>query len=427
MVFTNYLYPVQYINTSANPDLNLSIIGNVTWSTTPSYPAYTYDQNITLNLGSLNDTFSFKVPNYNNAQRSNYRLQDKILLYQLLNGASIDPSNLMIYGLVKKIEERTTDSKQKELTISGVSFSEVMTQAVTFADQTNVTCFEFIKKLFDTIKANMPTFPVTWDPNNPLTKKYNPVTKIYDGLDLPKMNSGGSVSYFNWSMDRYLDRFLNETYTGDGRYFWYVDQNNQLCIRKMLQDPLGNITEGVDKITSFNITMDTSDIRNWILVKCGNDANGNPVTTYYYNPVSAAQYGLRYYMIKTTDADDLIQACRKSVSGWDTTSSFPPVYPFILPWNGASVANNKAFNDALRAQAKVQGKNNGEAFANSHNKGWKQVTIELPPTMNWHMGDIISLTFPSYGLNDLRIRVYTIQYTNTSTVLTLKEEYLFAI
>lgn len=423
---------IQYVNTSVTKDLNLSIVGDVTWSTTPTYPNYIYDQKVSLKLGELNDTFSFKIPNINGTYINSFNLQDKIQIYYLLNSATADSTNLIMPGLIKRIEERVTEGKGKELTISGVSFGELMVNGLTFADVSNVTAFEYIQAALNNVKLNVPKFPVTWNAGNPLLYKYSGESggdQVFAGAAFPDIFGGGSVSYFNKSLNKILERFLNEDYTGDGRYFWYINTQNELVIRKRMTVITGNITEGTDAIVSMQIDNDTSDIRNFIVVKCGNDPAGHPITTSYRDNVSMAQYGMRYWLLKTADAGDLLEQCKNSTASWSSTSMYPPAYPFTCPWKDINNATVTASSDSdfvakFRTQVKVLGENNGKQFAASHNKGYKRIVLELPPTLNWKIGDIINCTIPSYNLTNFRIRVYEIEYNNNSTILTLKEEFL---
>lgn len=421
-----------YTNTSTVADNNWSTIGGVTWSSTPWYPSTIMDPRISIKLGNLNDTFEFKIDNINNRNINTFRLQDKIVFNQLLDGASVDGSNQLMTGLVKSVHERV-EERGAVLTIKGVSFDEIITNGLEFADLTNVTIFEFLSYCLTSLKQRAPAFPLEWDSGNPLLYKYNPSTGNYDGDAYPKVFGGGRISYFNKTMDQLLNYFLNDAYTGDGRYYWYISKDAKLVIRKMTYNSKGSITEGATNMLSYNCTVNTNEIFNAIVVQAGYDPAGNAVSTYQQNDTSVAQYGIKPYLLKTNDCNTLLQAERLAQpSKWTNTSTYPSSYPYTCSWKVGGVAviatSNSDFVSKFRTQIKdVVGKASANEFISKHSRGMREVTIELPPTNMWSLGDIVNLTIPSYGLINFPIRIYQIDYTYDNTLLTLKEEVLYAI
>ena len=427
-----------YQNTSAYSGLNFSVIGGVTWSTIPVTLNTIYDYRSSIKLGNLNDTFEFKIDNNNSRNKDSFRLQDKILQYCLINGASISSSNLVMTGLVKAIEERVDGGKQY-LNIKGVSFDEMITNGLVINDMTNITVFEFLKQsvlsLQTYTKPNSGTseFYLKWNADNPLLNKYNVLTNSYDGDPLPKLLGGGRVSYFNKTLNQLLNIFLNEQYTGDGRYYYYVNTIGELVIRKMLFVPSASLTEGIDNILSRNMTVDTTMIYNNIIVQAGYDPAGRAISTFYQDTTLTAQYGVRPYLLKTTDSNTLIEQERKAnPNNWVSTSQYPNSYPYTCSWkdsgnNMVTASSNSDFVDKFRTEVKRRGLNNATYFVSSHSKGMRQFVIELVPTINFHLGDIVSCNFSSYNISNFPIRIYQIDFGYDNTVLTLKEEYLYAI
>ena len=431
-------YIKDYQNTSANSGLNFSVIGGTTWSSSATIMDTVYDTVASVKLGNLNDTFSFKIDNIGSRNKDTFRLQDKIQIYQLFDSATASSSNILFTGLVKAIEERVDEQKQF-LNIKGVSFDEMITNGLCFVDLVDVTVFQFLQQcvvsLQNYTKPNAGTaeFYLKWNSGNPTTKAYNSLTGLYDGADLPKMLGGGRVSYFNKTLNQLLNLFLNEQYTGDGRYFWYVNTDGELVIRKMVYNPIGSLTEGTDNILSRNMTVDTTQIYNCIVVQAGTDPAGRAISTFYQDAMLTAQYGVRPFLLKTNDANTLIEQERKAnPSSWTSTSLYPSSYPYTCSWKDENSAVVTASSDSdfvtkFRTEVKRRGRNNATYFVSAHSKGMRQFIFELPPTNNFHLGDIVTCNFPSYNIQNFNIRIYQIDYSYNSTILTFKEEYLYAV
>ena len=425
-------YSVQdYQNTQSNAGLNFSVIGGTVWSSTPVTMDTVYDPSISMKLGNLNDTFSFKIDNINNRNKDTFRLQDKLQFNLLIDSASAVSSNWIFTGLVKAIEERT-DERNNFLTIKGVSFDELVTNGLVAAvDLSNVTIFQFlyacVLNLQAYTKPNATSqFYLKWNSGNPMLKKYNPLTGNYDGDNLPAVLGGGQISYYNKTLDQLLNIFLNDQYTGDGRYYWYVNPQQELVIRKMIFSPVGSLTEGVDDIISYNMTVDTTQIYNTIVVQAGNDPNGRAISTFYQDAMLTAQYGVRPFLLKTNDANRLMEQERKmQPSKWSSVSSYPS-YPYTPSWGG-SCSSNSDWVTSFRNQVKIVGKISGSNFVSQHSKGMRQFVIELRPRVDFKLGDIITCTFPSYNISNFNIRIYQIDYSYDNLILTLKEEYLYAV
>jgi hypothetical protein len=379
-----------------------------TWGTGTTL-TYNYDTTANQNLGSLNDTWSFKVDNIRNSIISTFKSQDRIKIYYCINGDSISTSNLIMDGLVKSVQEDLADSKV--LRVEGKSFGEVATNALVFTErgaQNNLNVMQFIAQAVNSVQL--------FDSNFNILGVTAPSTKR-DGSAFPVINSGGKITEFNVSLASVLDKYLQDKYTGDGRYYWYINNARYLVIAPRLGSTVKAVlTEGVDyKTARYRINSD--DVRNYIVVKCGSDAYGRKITTKYDDVVSRAKHGFKYYLlIKESIADDLIE--RNSGSA---DSKFPASYPYVTSW-GETASSDDDYNDKLRAQVKSIGKAEGKAFAALHNKGLVQIDISLKPTNSYAIGDYLQITAPSYNLSLKEMRVKSVNYTEDDVDLTLVEE-----
>lgn len=402
--------------------LNYKSTGDGTWSGSADTLTDVYDVGVILNIGDKNDTFVFKTQNYRNTKlkadvagvrQADFRAPDNVNIHYLINGDSVASSNLIMNGLIKRPSE-TLAGKGRMIKVAGVSFSEIATTGLCFVDATNVNVMEFLAQAINSIALRNTNFGVSWDLP---ASKFNPITGLYDGDSFPLVNGGASIKEFDKSLNALLDKYLQEAYTGDGRYFWYINNTKTLVARKRSVGVFtGTLTEGEDfKTVKYDIN--TDDVKNFIIVKAGLDAYNKPITTRYDDPASRAKFGFKYYMlIDTKISGDLLSA-----EGLASSSKFPDSYPHTTSW-GVSTNSDDSFNTALRTQAKIIGVNKGEAFATAHNKGFKKVTVSKKPTLNHGVGDRIKITSPSYGLTEEAMRITSVSYFTNSVELMLEEE-----
>lgn len=390
-------------------------------STTPTVVSDLYDVAISRKMGELNDTFSFKLNNNRNVRDDEFQQQDNIQIHYLINEDVASSSNMIFNGLIKSVTANNS-SKGKILDIGGVSYSEVATNGIVFLSRTNIDVLTFVQEALNSVKVRNPNFDITWDSNNPTTKS--------DGSSFPKILAGGTVREFNKSLNYILDKYLKDSYTGDGNYYWYVNNQKQLSIRKRTNSNRGILTEGVD-FKSDKISV-SDDIYNFIIIKCGFDPRGNPITTHYVDEISKAKYGYKPYVLTDQDiASQLIQEeLRVNDAEFTTSTLFPSSYPYTISgWNDEngdpiSVSTDAEWVAAIRAEAKVRGRNLGENFTSTHNQGFRNATIKLKPTLAYELADNISLTAPSYGLTQQIMRVTEILYDVSEVVLKVEEEVL---
>lgn len=358
------------------------------WSSTGTAITDAYDVVVNNALGETKDTFSFKVPNNRNSRIASFDPQDNININLLINNDTATGSNLLMNGLLKAVKEDVND-KGKFLRIEGVSFAEIAGNALVFVERSNVNCMQLLEAALTSVRLRNGNFGITWNSSNPSVKS--------NGDAFPSLESGGSVKEFDKSLSTLLNKYLQDEYTGDGRYYWYINNSKELVIRKRFAEATdGVLTEGVDfKTAKYDINAE--DVRNFIVVKCGNDFNNRPISTRYDDPVSRAKYGFRYYMLVDTQIAQRIRA-----QGLYTSS------------------NNEAFKTAVKAA----GVNAGAAFARAHNKGFRQITITMSPNVSYSIGDKVAVTAPSYNITNLPMRIKEISWDIDSTIITLTEEAL---
>jgi hypothetical protein len=314
---------------------------------------------------------------------------------------------MIINGMVKKVNEDLTN-KKNAMRVEGVSFSEVCTTALVFYDPGEAT-LNVMQYLKDCVTVGIARwfsktgtgadspFMIKWNNDNPLLTNSK-------GLSFPVFTQSGNKrrDYYK-SLNKVLDECLTNANTEDGSYFWYVNNAKELCIRKRKSSsPTPYLwTEGVDFKTG-KLQINTESIYNFIVIKCGLDLDGNPISTVHDDAVSRAKNGFRYYMLVDLNiTKDLIKS-----------------QPDIT-------------NAELATKARILGKKRGEAYAQLHNGGAFSFQVVTMPTVSYALGDRVNITIPSYpdynksfgaSLKSKLMMVTDIQWTQESTLFTLEEE-----
>lgn len=347
---------------------------------------YAYDIKANQSLGEMNDTWSFKISNVRNIYSDYFTPMDRVEIYELINGASIASSNMIMNGLLKTVTEDITENG-KTLRIEGKSFGEMATNAIVFFNTPvshSLNVFQFIEGCLESIKLFDSKFGITGI-NYPTLKT--------SGGAFPILRGGQQIKEFNKSFAYIMKTYLIPDNTGDGLYYWYVDNNKILQIKPRLGTLIKTTwSEGVDFKTA-RFRRNTEDIKNFIVVKCGLDKNNDPITTRYDDAASRAKYGFKYYMIVDMSISSKVIAA----------------YP---SWT----------NDQVRTEAIAQGKEAGRTFANAHNKGLIELSVTMAPTVSYQVGDLIRINAPSYNLSNYSMRIKSIDWDIEGTDITLVEE-----
>ena len=370
------------------------------WSTTPTYITTGFDIEVSTALGETKDTFSLKILNTNNTPFTQISVQDKLEIRLLINNDTPSASNLLIVGIIKQISEQVSD-KTKVLRIEGASFGEIASTGLVFFNTPtshSMTVMDFLSNCVNSVQLRnrnrSNTRLVTWSSSNPVLK-YDNTTNTYTGAAFPVLNSGNQVREFDKSLAAVLDKYLVNDYTGDGKYFWYVNSSNEVVVRKRyvgITNPV-KIEEGVNIIT-HKTGLDIGDVKNYVIVKCGKDYNNRPITTRADDPVSRSKHGFKYFIL----TDEQIAQKIKNTGIYEGD------------------------NDALREAVKEAGRAAGEDFIALHNTGVVKIDLTLAPTIAFSVGDKVQVTIPSYNLTNKQLRVKEISWDIDSTNITLIEE-----
>lgn len=369
-------------------------VGDGVWSETGEELTSCYDVQVNRNLEGSKDKFSFKVDNVRNAKNRVVEPLDLVNIHYLINGESPSSSNLILNGLVKNI---TVDSSNKRvLRVEGTSFSFTMTQALSFFNPgpTTYNVMEYLEKCLKSVQNRNEGFEVEWDDNNPTLKS--------DGTSFPVFTEDTNrVRDYNKSMAKILNTYLINDYTGDGDYFWYVNNDKKLVIRKRFTDDVVlNLSSGEDfEVVRFKTNGD--DVKNYVVVKCGVDLNNNPINAVYDDVVSRAKHGFKYHVLVDVNISKDLKIANPSIS-----------------------------NDDLRTLVKIKGRKKAEDFVKLHNKGYLMISAQMKPRLDFSISNNVQVSHDSYAnynrsegdIANKVMRVVSVQYSLSGLLVDFKEE-----
>ena len=196
------------------------------WEASPTEITEFYDPLVRVNTGDARDEFSFKVSNTNNEFDNYFQAQDKIVISRKLNSTSLASSDILMVGVVKAVPVEEDGSKDL-VRVEGYNFSESILSGFAFTDPTNVEINQAIVDVVNSIKAQNTNFGAT------------AALDSAGGHVAATTTSGGSFPvvgerWYNKSAKEFLERFSTNASTEDGRYYWYINKDNELVWQPML-------------------------------------------------------------------------------------------------------------------------------------------------------------------------------------------------
>ena len=245
-------------------------------------------------------------------------------------------------------------------------------------------------------------------------------TNNFDGRDTGLATDNADVPVQNRNMVFFIDE--------RNKFHWYYPN-----------DTVGSgltFTEGDDstgnKIISANLTKKTFDIVNYVIFNCGQDLFGNGITDYLYDKNSKAKEFKQIYKPYTEIAKDLIAAeiqegnliLDNSQTDFTYGGNFykDKGYPLTTEWS-ISVADNDAYNDALRLECRSRGTDKAEELVKQRGSPRWKGTIECK-FKKYNPTDLIEFTSTRLGINKVKLRINRVNYNiqNQGGFVTLNVE-----
>lgn len=369
---------------------------------------------VNTNIGDGRDNFSFKIDNTFSTYDSFFKPNDRIVISRVINTDTATTDDVLMTGVITTADG-TKDVSNEFITVSGYNYSETLMNALVFIDARTKTIPEMLQQALDHIKLYSETFSVTWHPDNPDLKQDN-VTSF------PL-----SEKFYNKSMKYILEKVSRPEITKDGVYYWYIDTSNRLVWRPATQDVVSTFDSDTDNYTSLVDKKDVSDVKNFVIVKGGQTPSGSTIQTKYYDPVSTAKNGMKYYIF--SDSKNIAENLRNEDQNLASVDNPEDLKNYIITtgltpsWDSTTYTSWNTYNDAFKAHVKRLLKEEAKRYVDLHKNGKLKVTITRNLSDGlWTLGDIIACTIPKLGSTIKNLRVNDIQYTQNENIFTLIED-----
>jgi len=395
-----------------------------------------YDPLIRMTLGDGKDSFSFKVTNFNNRNNGKFNPLDRIQIYRTVNTDSIDTTtDILMVGSINDSPD-TDNNKSNMSTVKGYNYSEAVMSAIVFLDATPLRINEALERALKNA-GNRDNFEITWHPDNP--------DKLSDEVtEFPYVQE----QWYHWTLLKILDQYSSNEYTGDGNYYWYVDNDNRLVWRQRDSTTLYTFDSSVDAYLDLKSSKDKSGIKNYIIAKGGFDPAGTPIQTYYQDAANIAKNGKKYHLLigKNGNGGAINKADLEDSWG---PNNYTDKYPdfsvdFTTTWQSSITDNiegismvegqkvtilsseinkEEKYRAILRAHVKGLLKKEAKMFVDNRRNGINKIDLTFKAgTKSWGLGDRIAVTAPNVFTDKKTMRVMEIQYSTNTDTFSLEED-----
>ena len=400
-----------------------------------------YDVRVKSAIGSVRNTFSFKVTNQNDEYSDQFGMNDKILIYVVKDKDTYSTSDLVMTGSIKSFLKQV-EGTAEFISVKGIDYSEVIMNAITFVSVDNENSMEVLQEAINVVNdrshshSTEESFYIKWNDDNPTTKS--------DGTAFPVHYN---IREYDVSVLSLLEKYLAPEYLDDGNYYWYVNLNNELVIRKRLAETTEiagekvTFTEG-NNIYSTKMVVVNDNVRNWVIWKAGFGPEGKSIQGFLQNSESINRNGIKPWILLLSTANDIIQKEKKENANMSAGSLYPTGYPYTSTFkssgaysideggitisatvgNAVTVDSDAEWNYAFDREVRFQGNAKADRFLKLNAKGYIQVELDIPLTTSYQVGQVVEYTSPRYGFNSKQLRVNEVNYNIKGTTLVLKED-----
>ena len=387
--------------------------GSGGWETTAETISGHFNKRVQRAIGSKKDTFSFNLMNsYNKyfSPTSKFENGDLIKIYAKKNSMTITIDDLLLAGTILNVV--STMGTNNVVRIEGKSRTETFLEGLCFVTSaTELTPPEILERSLNFYNSNNTNYPITWKATNPSTKS--------DGSSFPTYY----IADFYKPMNQVFERYSGTDYTKDGNYYYYINDDNELVWTQMANESNADLNEVQCQKVSVNSKQDT--IINSIYLKCGSDLYGKGITSYTFDYSSRAKNGAKWKILTSTNnlfnSISTYEIITNSASFDVDGDQFPTSYNYTTTF-GETVSSDAEYNTALRLEARRRGKEEGNNYLTQYKEEVLKATATLPFTRDYFYGNVLSCTFPSYNLENKKLRITTIEYKDYSTILHLRED-----
>ncbi len=378
-----------------------------------------YNPLLDVSLGDTRDSFNFKVNNTFGSFDNYFQPNDKITISRVVNTETFSASDIKMVGTITDAPEESS-STTEHITLEGFNFTEAVLGALVFIDATLLTIPQAIQQALLHVQAYNANFAVIWDSGNPTTTS--------TGASFPVVGE----RFYNKPLRDLIQKYSTNIATGDGKYYWYVDNSNHFIWRRESSTTTDTFDSENDVYKKFTTGKDVKDVKNYAIVKGGLDPEGKPIQDRYLDLISIAKHSQKYQLIPdiTGNAGTLHkQDCdMEGVSHMRDAS-----YPLTTTWKSVVTGDYVTCNsynttspnylDSLREHIKARCRIEAQSYVELHKYGVLKVTIVTTPAQySWGLGDLIVVTSTKIGATLRPLRIQSIQWATTTDTYTLAED-----
>jgi len=397
-----------------------------------------FDPVLESNLGEGRDMFKFKVQNNRGQYNNFFRTKDKITVYRKVNSSSFTSDDIVMVAAVEKVPYKNA-SNINVMNVDCYNYSESVMGAIVFVDANTLSADEAIQTALAQINTLDTNFSVIWDTDPSQGSTTQLVGKRY---------------FYKTALSM-IEELSQDKYTGDGRYFWYINNENKFIWKKDSAYNTGEFDSLTTPYRAMGTKIDTAKIINYIISKGGILPDGRQVQDYIPDFASIARNGYKYH-IETSHTTKVSELVKEDLDAevTATTDGYPDLTgSFTSQWDwtgedgkeiegvtltanstvtinlGSESANKIAYNEILKAQVIVFLRKEANELLAVRSKGKFILEIEtLPGQETWGLGDSISCTVPEIFQDDegntasKNLRVQEYQLTTDSDIIELEED-----
>ncbi len=395
-----------------------------------------FDVSLVRSLGTNKDSFNLKITNVNNDFDGYFNPTDKITIRRVVNSETTSSSDLIMIGSIRDTPS-DRNFRTNMVSLSGYNFSEALLEAITFVDLTDLTIPLGFQRALDQVNDSNGKFKVLWHPDNPSVRS--------DGSDFKKIGK----KFFYKRIKDIIEKYSTNEETGDGNYYWYVNEDNFLVWRKANTTSVDAFDISTDPVKKIKISKDTKGVRNYVILKGGLTPAGSPIQTYYVDWASVSKHGMKYAII-FSDKNTAQELVDQDIGVEENTATYPDLSSsFTTTWKstvtvtisgsygtinmvngqfvtintGSELGNQKAYNDVIREEIINRLKLEGIAYVNNVKYGKTTVQIDMSPgKKTWGLGDLIVVTHPDLSTLTKLMRVQEIRNFTFIDSYTLAED-----
>jgi len=374
------------------------------YKSTPTELSSIVSIGVSLQMGESADSFSFNLSNVDNYQYELLQIDDRVMIYGVIDSEE----TLLLDGLING-KTNTSNSNSKIVTISGLNLLEKMFNSLvsTTGESVTKTASYWIKNIIDQVNE----FNSLGGTNRRIL--YSP-TSIHETTLKVSYRKGFEKAF------KLIEELSNDDYTGDGQYYYYLDENNYFYWQPLRKTISKELSVGQD-IKTHKTQQGMYDVVNYIIMNCGKSPYGSTILQMGYDNQSITKYGWKVKLVtRESIANEMINKDRRSKPNlWDEDKAFPNIYPYIPSWKDAEtgvISSNSDYNkEFVKAAQRIAIKEINGLLSKSVGATYK-VNVSVNPSFDYALGELCTLTIPDNWWNTPQIiRLTKINYAFDTT------------